>query len=279
VRTLTKELALSSPATPYDAYDRGLRLTPRRHGWAVEDAQRKQIARLGDNERASRFCREFNEPKRDTTMESIIEQSPPKSDHSAIKDGGKRHYQELKELGDCYAAVGDGDSARACYLEAAELVPSGPEPHVGLGTVALQAGNVHAARAAFEQALQRDDKCADAYGGLAMVFQQQQAYEEALDMYLRCLELEGDNLVALLGLFQTSCQMGTFAKVIHYLELYLNQHPGDTSVLFCLATLYAREGQLSKAGDILLNVLALEPDKTEAGQLLAEVQDAIARGV
>jgi len=208
----------------------------------------------------------------------MTEQSSPKFDHSVLKDGGKRHYQELKELGDCYAAIGDGDSARACYLEAAELVPGGPEPHVGLGTVALQAGDVDAARAAFEQALQCDDKCADAYGGLAMVFQQQQAYEEAFDMYLRCLELEGDNLVALLGLFQTSCQMGTFAKVIHYLELYLDQHPGDTSVLFCLATLYAREGQLSKARDILLNVLALEPDKTEAGQLLAEVQDVMAQG-
>lgn len=193
------------------------------------------------------------------------------------KDGTRQHYTLLKELGDCYAATGDSDGAAACYLEAIELFNDGPGPYVGLGTLALQDGDIDTAREKFKDALVRDEQCAEAYGGLAMIFQQQQAYENAFDMYMRCLELEGDNLVALLGLFQTSCQMGTFAKVIHYLELFLDKHPGDIAVLFCLATLYARQGQLDQAKDLLLNVLALEPDKIEAAEMLANIQGALAQ--
>jgi len=184
----------------------------------------------------------------------------------------RQRYQVLMELGDCYASVDQPDSARDCYLQAARLDPRRTGPHVGLGILALQDGDLPAAEAAFRAAADMDSRCAEAYGGLAMVLQQRQDFPAALDMYLRCLQLDADNLVALLGLFQTSCRMGTFAKVIHYLQVYLDRHPGDTSVLFCLATLYARDGRLADAEGALLDVLALEPDKLEAAELLAEVR-------
>ena len=95
-------------------------------------------------------------------------------------------------------------------------------------------------------------------------------------MHLKCLELDADNLVALLGLFQASVRMGTFAKVIRYLEIYLDRHPGDVAVLFCLATLYARDGRLEEAREALLSVLALEPDKKEAVELLRQVRAGLA---
>ena len=92
----------------------------------------------------------------------------------------------------------------------------------------------------------------------------------ALEMYLKCLEHDGDNLAALLGLFQTSCRMGSFARIIHYLQLYLAGHPDDASVLFCLAALHAREGRLALAERDLRRVLSMEPDKKEAAELLCQ---------
>jgi len=187
-----------------------------------------------------------------------------------------QHFDVLKELGDCYAAVGDHARARESYLAAGRLEPDSAEPHVGLGIVAVQAGRLGEAEDAFETAARKQPRCAEAYGGLAMVRQQRQDYPGAFDMYLKCLELDADNLVALLGLFQTSCKMGTFARVIHYLRMFLDRHPGDTSVQFCLATLYAREGELGRAEELLLNVLALQPDNAEADDLLAEVRERMA---
>jgi len=183
-----------------------------------------------------------------------------------------QHYTVLKELGDCHAALGDFDRARQCYRDSAALEPDSPGPYLGLGVVAVQQDQLDRAEEAFAAALEKDPQCAEAYGGLAMIRQQQKDYARAFEMYLRCLERDGDNLVALLGLFQTSCQMGTFSMVIHFLEVYLDKHPGDTSVLFCLATLYAREGRFVEAQDALLDVLTLEPDKAEAADLLAQVR-------
>jgi cytochrome c-type biogenesis protein CcmH/NrfG len=168
-----------------------------------------------------------------------------------------QRFDVLKELGDCYAALGRFPQAEECYVQAARLAPEQASPFVALGIVAVQQARL-------------------AYGGLAMVRQRGGDYAGAFDMHLRCLELDGDNLVALLGLFQTSCQMGTFAKVIYFLEVYLQRHPGDVSVLFCLAALYAREGRLENARQSLLGVLALSPDKPEAEDLLRQVEEQLA---
>jgi len=187
-----------------------------------------------------------------------------------------QRLEVLKELGDCYAAMGRLEAAEDCYRDAAALEPTCAAPLVGLGVVALQLGRPAEAETAFQAAARREPRCAEAYGGLAMVRHQRGDFEGAFDMHLKSLELDADNLVALLGLFQASCQMGTFAKVIQYLELYLERHPGDSSVLFCLAALYAREGRLADARECLLSVLSLEPDKKEAAELLGQVRRHLA---
>lgn len=186
------------------------------------------------------------------------------------------NYQLLKELGDCYAAVDNYERALDCYRQAVELAPREPGPYIGLGVIALQSDELDQAQRAFAMACKLAPRCAEAYGGLAMVHQKRQEYPAAFDMYLQCLEIDSDNLVALLGLFQASCQMGNFSKVIHYLELFLATHPDDVAVLFCLATLYARDGRLTEARDSLIRVLVLDPGKKEAADLLAKVHHSLA---
>lgn len=192
------------------------------------------------------------------------------------EQGLDQHYMVLMEMGDCYAAISDFDQARQCYRQATDLSPDRAEPYVGLGVIGIETESLPDARAAFAIARTLAPDCAEAYAGLAMVHQKQKNYQSAFEMYLKCLELDTDNLVALLGLFQTSCQKGTFAKITHYLEVYLDKHPGDTSVLFCLATLYAKDGKLEQAAHTLEAVLALEPDKAEADDLLRKVRHQMA---
>ena len=110
-----------------------------------------------------------------------------------------------------------------------------------------------------------------------MILQNKGDYEAAFEMYLKSLELDADNLTALLGLFQTSCQMGSFAKVIHYLEVYLELHPGDSSVMFSLAALYMKQGEPERSEKILSDVLSAEPGNRDAANLLEEVEHVLAR--
>jgi len=183
-----------------------------------------------------------------------------------------QHYEVLQELGDCYTSVGDYAQAQRCYEKAASLGPDEPGPYVGLGVVALQKNLLDDAEIAFRVACRLEPNCAKAYTGLAMVFQQKKDYQQAFELYMKSLELDSDNITALLGLFQTSCQMGTFAKIIYYLEVYLNMHPGDTAVSFSLAALYNRDGRLSQSKKILLDILAMDPANQDAANLLEEIE-------
>jgi tetratricopeptide (TPR) repeat protein len=188
-----------------------------------------------------------------------------------------QHYEVLQEMGDCYASVGNFSQAQQYYEKAAILSPDEADPYVGLGVVALQKNLLDDAEIAFRVACRLNANCAKAYAGFAMVAQERADYKQAFEMYLKSLELDTDNLIALLGLFQTSCQMGSFAKVIHYLEMYLNMHPGDTSVMFPLAALYMKDGKFEESKNILLNLLSLDENHKDAANLLEEVEHSLAQ--
>jgi tetratricopeptide (TPR) repeat protein len=188
-----------------------------------------------------------------------------------------QRYEELQELGDYYTSVGDYTQAQKCYGKATSLSPDEPGPYVGLGVVDFQKDLLDDAEIAFRVACRLAPDCSRAYAGLAMVAQKKTDYEKAFEMYLKCLELDTDNLTALLGLFQTSCQMGSFAKVIHYLELYLDMHPHDSSVMFSLAALYVKEGCFEQSRKILLDILTSDSENEDAINLLEEVDHNLAQ--
>lgn len=178
---------------------------------------------------------------------------------------------QLQEMGDHYTSICDHFQAQKCYEKAAMLDPDASGPYVGLGILDLKKGNLDDAEIAFRVACRLDPSCSRAYSGMAMVAQENADYKKAFEMYLKCLELDTDNLAALLGLFQASCQMGSFAKVIHYLKLYLTMHPKDNSVKFTLAALYIREGRFERSRDMLLEILNDDPENKDAENLLEEV--------
>jgi len=195
---------------------------------------------------------------------------------SAVPDEGwTQHYDVLQELGDCLATMGDFPQAQECYERAAVLAPDEAGPYLGSGVIALQQGRTEDAEIAFRVALRLDGRNSRALAGLAMIAQQRNQPQAAFNWYLKSLELDSDNLTALLGLFQVSCQMGSFSRVIDYLQTYLNLHPADTAVMFCLATLYQREKQYDKAKQLLRDILTLEPEHTDARNLLEETENRL----
>jgi tetratricopeptide (TPR) repeat protein len=188
-----------------------------------------------------------------------------------------QHYEALQEMADCYASVGNYKKAQKYYEKAAVLSPDAPEPYVGLGVVSLQNNQLDDAEIAFKVACRLDADCAKAYAGLGMASQQKADYKQAFEMYLKSLELDTENLIALLGLFQVSCRMGSFAQVTHYLEVYLNMHPGDLSVMYPLAALYMKDGRFEESKKVLMDILTLDENHKDAANLLEEVEHSLSQ--
>ncbi len=200
-------------------------------------------------------------------------------DYAIDANSAARRPHRLEQLGDCHTHLGNFAAARNCYEQAAAAAPDSAVPYVGLGTLALKQNRLDDADVAFRVARRLDPRCAKAYAGLAAVAQQRNDYRQAFDLYLKCLELDTDDLTALLGLFQTSVQMGSFQKVTHYLELYLNTHPADTPVMFTLAALYVKDRRFAAAANILAALLKLDPQNADANALLEEVEHARAHSI
>ena len=192
-----------------------------------------------------------------------------------MRDKQNYHYKNLKDLGDCHAAMGDLKHAKISYQQAASVAPLEAAPHLDLGGLAIRDGRLREAKEHYRQAIALNSASSEAYGGFAVACHQLDECQAAFEAYMKCLELDQDNLVALLGLFQTSRQMGTFAQITRYLEIYLQTHVNDTAVLFCLATLYARDSRFDQARQAVLKVLSIEPEKPEAMTLLIQIENKL----
>ena len=185
-------------------------------------------------------------------------------------------FQTARELGDNFLSIGDIEKAEKYFEKAASLDADNAVPYVGIGTIALLKNLPQEAKLAFRVACRLDPKCSQAYEGLGKVAQYNENHETAIEMYLKCLELDANNLTALLGLFQASSEMGSFAKIIHYLKIYLDMHPNDIPVMFSLATLYIKDNQYENSKNMLLKILAICPENKDAQNLLEEVQQYLA---
>jgi tetratricopeptide (TPR) repeat protein len=183
-----------------------------------------------------------------------------------------QRYETLIELADCLIATGKVDEAQKYYEQAAVVAPDEAAPYVGLGVAAFTRSQFDEAENAFKVAKRLAPNNAKAYCGLAMTAQQKNNPDAAFDYYLKSLELDGDNLTALLGMFQMSCKTGSFSKVIYYLEIYLKSHPNDTSVMFSLAALYIKQGQTENCRKLLDRILEIEPGNKDAAALKQEIE-------
>ncbi|MFA6175731.1 MAG: tetratricopeptide repeat protein [Phycisphaerae bacterium] len=183
-----------------------------------------------------------------------------------------QRYEAMIELADCLIATGKVDEAQKYYEQAAVVAPDEAAPYIGLGVSAFTRGQFDDAENAFKVAKRLAPDNAKAYCGLAMTAQQKNNPDAAFDFYLKSLELDGDNLTALLGMFQMSCKTGSFSKVIYYLEIYLKSHPKDTSVMFSLAALYIRQGQMDNCRKLLDKILFIEPGNKDAAALKQEIE-------
>ncbi|HPD46262.1 MAG TPA: tetratricopeptide repeat protein [Anaerohalosphaeraceae bacterium] len=180
-------------------------------------------------------------------------------------------YAFLMRQAEYHVAAGRYMEAQQDFMKASLLAPQRPQPHIGLGAVALHSGNLEDAQTAFENACRLDGACAKAYCGLAIVNHCRSRAQDACDMYCRCLDIDGDNMTALLGLLDIAAEQRSFEQIKKYLQKYIVRHPDDVAVILALAAVYLHQEQFAAAREVLFDILVHDPHNATASALLEEL--------
>lgn len=167
-------------------------------------------------------------------------------------------------LGDAYTALGRADDAIAAYEQSLALVDDAVV-RVLLGVLRLQAGDLAAAQAEFQQALVVQPGYVRAHQALGNIYQQQGAYAAAIAEYEQALaastssvEAQEQRAFIYVQLATSLARSGREEEAIAALQAALDLAPADTMALGLLAQVYAGQGELALAQQAYEAVVAVD---------------------
>lgn len=140
-------------------------------------------------------------------------------------------------------------------------------PGVQQGYQALASGQLGAARQQYEAVLQQDPVNRDALLGLAAVAQQGNQGPQAAALYLRLLEINPDDGVALAGLI--GLRQGDLVQSESRLKAILARTPESGPVLFALGNVYAQQRRWPEAQQQFFRAYSAVPGNADYAYNLA----------
>ncbi len=163
------------------------------------------------------------------------------------------------------------EAARAAFEEARQVAPDLGDPWVGIGSLALHAGDATAGERSFREALARE-KSARAWCGLGLALVAQSRGREAISSFEACLDLEADRLAAVYGLVQAAFQCGELEPAERCVAAFVELHSGNLDMLFTLAGLRYQLGNRPGAREMLERIELFKPDYPGLAELREKLQ-------
>jgi tetratricopeptide (TPR) repeat protein len=161
--------------------------------------------------------------------------------------------------------------ALACFEEAHRVDPALPDALVGLGSLALHAGDPAQGERHFRHALELE-KSARTLCGLGLAQSAGGQARQALETLERALDLDPDCLSAVCGLVEAAYRTGELAVAERRARAYVELHSGDLDMSFALAGLRCQLGDRAGAGELLERIELFDPAYAGLAELRAKLQ-------
>jgi tetratricopeptide (TPR) repeat protein len=152
----------------------------------------------------------------------------------------------------------DPAEALHAYAAAAKFDPKDPRPHLAAGAVLERQGNLPAAAAEFQKALELDLNSSEALDGLAGVYTREKQWAEAESALRRLLKLEPANVAAQVHLGRVLLAQGRKQESAAQLEAAA-QNSTDPAAERELAAFYLETQQYEPAAAHYRRLLARDP--------------------
>lgn len=169
-------------------------------------------------------------------------------------------------------SLGELEKAEAGYRKVLGAHPQDPRALAGLAKVAAVSGRMDEARSLVEQAVQTAPASRHALQTRANLLAQQQNYRGAASDYEKVLEINLYNPSAHEGLISAHLGLGDVDKAEAALGRYNKTGLGRGGVIYLGALVAHARGDLSRARDLLKELLKSSPDSEEANLLAGTIE-------
>ena len=96
---------------------------------------------------------------------------------------------------------------------------------------------------------------------------------EGFQKYQEALDINPENMSALMGVVTGSYSFERFDVAVEYLNKYLELYPGNIKILYCLAGTYVKLNSLEDAREVLEKILIFEPDHAASMDLIKKIEE------
>jgi tetratricopeptide (TPR) repeat protein len=181
--------------------------------------------------------------------------------------GIKAAYAEAAQL----ANAGKFDESIAKFNEVLKDVPKCAECYIGIGTAAAAKKDYEASEAAYKKALEVDPNSADAYNGLATIYNDQKKFAEAKEMSAEAMKRApagggGGNADAMYNAGVISWNANEFAKAQEQFAAAVAANPNHAESHFMLGQCYLNLGKLPEAAKEFETYTKIAPNGPNAAK-------------
>jgi putative PEP-CTERM system TPR-repeat lipoprotein len=138
------------------------------------------------------------------------------------------------------------------------------------GTLYLSDEQFEQAESYFNKALLIDNADINSRINLAILFQQKKQHEKSLSMYREAVTLSPENKTALLGFVRLSKELQQEKEAVEFMEQLTDKNDQAVSVRLALAEYFAKQGNLEKAVNYVLELHEID-NKFDNSKLLVNV--------
>ena len=183
-----------------------------------------------------------------------------------------RHVQAYQHLerGQNLESQGLLDEAMLEFKQAVEADPRMATARNALGNHYRRKGLLTKAADEYRYALHLNEDAESCYN-LGRVLSELERYDEAAELYRRCIKLDADDPNAQYELGYCLCGMGKFAEALKLFQALVEAHPDDWELHFALGDCYIGLEDYAGAIAELQRALAEVPEEAEKGP----VRDAL----
>lgn len=150
------------------------------------------------------------------------------------------------------------EAAHQAFEQARELAPDLVDAQVGLGSIALHAGDAGAAEQYFERALARE-KSARTHTGAGLARLGLGRPREALHSFEQALDIQADYISAVYGIVQAAFRTGEVALAERRVRAFVELHSANLDLVFTLAGLRCELGDRAGALEMLERIELFDP--------------------